>query len=735
MRKKALVYGICLLGTVCTLSAKDKKGGALYKDAKAPIEKRVDDLLSRMTLEEKVMQLNQYTLGRNNNVNNVGEEVKKVPAEIGSLIYFETNPELRNNMQKKAMEESRLGIPIIFGYDAIHGFRTVYPISLAQACSWNPDLVEQACAVSAQEARMSGVDWTFSPMIDVARDPRWGRVAEGYGEDPYANGVFGAASVRGYQGDNMSAENRVAACLKHYVGYGASEAGRDYVYTEISKQTLWDTYLLPYEMGVKAGAATLMSSFNDISGIPGSANHYTMTEILKERWGHDGFIVSDWGAIEQLKNQGLAANKKEAAVYAFNAGLEMDMMSHAYDRHMKELVEEGKITMAQVDESVRRVLRVKFRLGLFERPYTPVTSEKERFFRPQSMDIAAQLAAESMVLLKNENQILPLTDKKKIAVVGPMAKNGWDLLGSWCGHGKDTDVAMLYNGLATEFVGKAELRYALGCRTQGDNRKGFEEALEAARWSDVVVLCLGEMMTWSGENASRSSIALPQIQEELAKELKKVGKPIVLVLVNGRPLELNRLEPISDAILEIWQPGVNGALPMAGILSGRINPSGKLAMTFPYSNGQIPIYYNRRKSGRGHQGFYKDITSDPLYPFGHGLSYTEFKYGVVTLSASKVKRGEKLSAEVTVTNTGKRDGLETVHWFISDPYCSITRPVKELKYFEKQSIKAGETKIFRFDIDLERDLGFVDGNGKRFLEAGEYYIQVKDQKVKIELTD
>ena len=735
MKRKVLIFGLCLLEVTCALSAKDKKSIPLYKDAKVPIEKRVDDLLSRMTLEEKILQLNQYTMGRNNNVNNIGEEVKKVPAEIGSLIYYDTNPTLRNNVQKKAMEESRLGIPIIFGYDAIHGFRTVYPISLGQACSWNPELVEKACAVTAQEARMSGVDWTFSPMIDVARDPRWGRVAEGYGEDPYTNGVFAAASVRGYQGDDMSAEDRIAACLKHYIGYGASEAGRDYVYTEISRQTLWDTYLLPYEMGVKAGAATLMSSFNDISGIPGSANHYTMTEILKERWGHDGFIVSDWGAIEQLKNQGLAANKKEAAVYAFNAGLEMDMMSHAYDRHMKELVEEGKITMAQVDESVRRVLRVKFRLGLFERPYTPVTSEKERFFRPQSMDIAAQLAAESMVLLKNENQILPLTDKKKIAVVGPMAKNGWDLLGSWCGHGKDTDVVMLYNGLATEFVGKAELRYALGCSTQGDNRKGFEEALEAARWSDVVVLCLGEMMTWSGENASRSSIALPQIQEELAKELKKAGKPIVLVLVNGRPLELNRLEPISDAILEIWQPGVNGALPMAGILSGRINPSGKLAMTFPYSNGQIPIYYNRRKSGRGHQGFYKDITSDPLYPFGHGLSYTEFKYGVVTLSASKVKRGEKLSAEVTVTNTGKRDGLETVHWFISDPYCSITRPVKELKYFEKQSIKAGETKIFCFDIDLERDLGFVDGNGKRFLEAGEYYIQVKDQKVKIELTD
>ena len=735
MRKRVLVYGLCLLGVVSALSAKDKKRGALYKDAKAPIEKRVDDLLSRMTLEEKVMQLNQYTLGRNNNVNNVGEEVKKVPAEIGSLIYFEANPELRNNMQKKAMEESRLGIPIIFGYDAIHGFRTVYPISLAQACSWNPDLVEQACAVSAQEARMSGVDWTFSPMIDVARDPRWGRVAEGYGEDPYANGVFGAASVRGYQGDNLSAENRVAACLKHYVGYGASEAGRDYVYTEISKQTLWDTYLLPYEMGVKAGAATLMSSFNDISGVPGSANPYTMTEILKNRWRHDGFIVSDWGAIEQLKNQGLAATKKEAARHAFTAGLEMDMMSHAYDRHLKELVEEGKVSMAQVDEAVRRVLLLKFRLGLFERPYTPVTTEKERFLRPQSMDIAARLAAESMVLLKNENNVLPLTDKKKIAVIGPMAKNGWDLLGSWRGHGKDTDVAMLYDGLAAEFAGKAELRYALGCNTQGENREGFAEALEAARWSDVVVLCLGEMMTWSGENASRSSIALPQMQEELAKELKKAGKPVVLVLVNGRPLELNRLEPVSDAILEIWQPGVNGALPMAGILSGRINPSGKLAMTFPYSTGQIPIYYNRRKSGRGHQGFYKDITSDPLYPFGHGLSYTEFKYGTVTPSATKVKRGEKLSAEVTVTNIGARDGAETVHWFISDPYCSITRPVKELKHFEKQLIKAGETKTFRFDIDLERDFGFVNEDGKRFLETGEYNIHVLGQTVKIELID
>ena len=702
------IMGVCLV-----LSFSACKQLLPYQDTSLTAEQRAEDLLPRLTLEEKV-----------------------------SL------------MQNASPAIPRLGIKEYEWWnEALHGvgragLATVFPQSIGMGASFNDSLLYEVFNATSDEARVksrifgeSGVlkryqGLTFwTPNVNIFRDPRWGRVAEGYGEDPYANGVFAAASVRGYQGDDMSAEDRIAACLKHYIGYGASEAGRDYVYTEISAQTLWDTYLLPYEMGVKAGAATLMSSFNDISGVPGSANHYTMTEILKERWGHDGFIVSDWGAIEQLKNQGLAANKKEAAVYAFNAGLEMDMMSHAYDRYMKELVEEGKITMAQVDESVRRVLRVKFRLGLFERPYTPVTNEEERFFRPQSMDIAAQLAAESMVLLKNENGILPLTDKKKIAVVGPMAKNGWDLLGSWCGHGKDTDVAMLYNGLATEFVGKAELRYALGCSTQGDNRKGFEEALEAARWSDVVVLCLGEMMTWSGENASRSSIALPQIQEELAKELKKAGKPIVLVLVNGRPLELNRLEPISDAILEIWQPGVNGALPMAGILSGRINPSGKLAMTFPYSTGQIPIYYNRRKSGRGHQGFYKDITSEPLYSFGHGLSYTEFKYGTVTPSVTTVKRGGKLSVEVSVSNTGKRDGLETVHWFISDPYCSITRPVKELKHFEKQLIKAGETKVFRFDVDLERDFGFVDGNGKRFLEIGEYYIQVKDQKVKIDLTE
>lgn len=734
--KKALIYILCLLETIGNLSAKDRNKMPLYKDATVPVEKRIDDLISRMTLEEKIMQLNQYTLGQNNNINNIGEEVKNIPAEIGSLIYFDMNPQLRNDMQKKAIEKSRLGIPIIFGYDVIHGFRTVYPISLAQACSWNPDLVKQACAVAAQEARMSGVDWVFSPMIDVAHDPRWGRVAEGYGEDSYTNGVFAVASVQGYQGSDMSAKDKVAACLKHYVGYGASEGGRDYVYTEISAQTLWDTYLLPYEMGVKAGAATLMSSFNNISGIPGSANYYTMTEILKKRWGHKGFVVSDWGAVQQLIAQGLSPDKKDAALCAFNSGLEMDMMSHAYDHHMKELVEEGKVSTKQIDEAVRRILRLKFHLGLFENPYTQRIPENQRFFLPRSMEIASQLAEESMVLLKNENDILPITGKKNIAVIGPMAKNNKDLLGSWSGHGKSEDVEILYDGLKEEFSSKAEVRYAEGCKLDGEDKSNFDEALNLAQWADIVVLCLGEQKEWSGENASRSSIALPKIQEELVYEVKKSGKPIVLVLSNGRPLELNRLEPLSDAILEIWQPGINGARAMAGILSGRINPSGKLAITFPYSAGQIPIYYNRRKSGRrGSQGLYQDITSEPLYPFGYGLSYTDFHYGPLSPSVTKVKRGEKLSVRVSVTNIGHRDGLETVHWFISDPYCSITRPEKELKYFEKQMIKAGETKDFVFNIDLERDFGFVDTDGKRFLENGEYEIIVKNQKIRVELTD
>ena len=419
---------------------------------------------------------------------------------------------------------------------------------------------------------------------------------------------------------------------------------------------------------------------------------------------------------------------------ALNAGLEMDMMSHAYDRHLAELVAEGKVSEATIDDAVRRVLRVKMRLGLFDNPYTP--DVPDRFLRPADLKIASELAAESMVLLKNDStHILPLRNVRRIAVIGPLADNGKDLLGNWLGHGQAEDVVTLRQGIVSEFGKDSEIRYAEGCALDGHDRSGFKTALDTARWADVVVLCLGESLRWSGENASRSSIALPAIQEQLAEEISRLGKPVVLVLANGRPLELNRLEPLANAILEIWQPGIRGGEAMAGILSGRINPSGKLAITFPWSTGQIPVYYNRRKSGRGHQGFYQDITSEPMYPFGHGLSYTTFEYGEPTASKTEFRRNEKIKVSVPVTNTGDMEGAETVLWFISDPYCSITRPVRELKHFEKRSLKPGETAVMVFNIDPWRDLSYVDSDGKRFLETGEYNVIVNGMKIRLNLTE
>lgn len=733
MRKKIALSIFALLSI--SIIAQNNKVNFPYKESQRSIDERIEDLLSRMTLEEKVLQINQYILGKNDNPNNISKEIGRIPSEIGSLIYFSNNVMLRNQMQRKAIEESRLSIPILFGYDVIHGFKTIYPIPLAQACSWNPELVKQACSVAAQEARMSGVDWTFSPMIDVARDGRWGRVAEGYGEDSYTNAIFGEASVKGYQGDNLSDGKNVAACLKHYVGYGASEGGRDYVYTEISQQTLWDTYLYPFEKGVQAGASAVMSAFNDISGIPASANYYTLTEILKNRWQYKGLVVSDWGAIEQLQSQGIASDKKEATLKAFQAGVDMDMMSKCYDTHLAELVNEDLVSMNQIDNAVRRVLYLKFKLGLFENPYTKEFTEKERFLLPKSIEISEKLAEESIVLLKNENKTLPLSNVSKIAVLGPMAKDKMNLLGSWPAHGNESDITSIYEGLETEFKDRIQLFYAKGCSLDGSDKSGFQEAIEVVRQADIAIVCLGEFRNWSGENASRSTLALPQIQEDLVYELKKAGKPIILLLSNGRPLELNRLETICDAIIEIWHPGIAGGKPVAGILSGRINPSGKLSITFPYSTGQIPIYYNHRKSARPNIGKYQDMPSTPLYDFGHGLSYTTFEYGELKISSNSVKIGDNLKVEIPVTNIGEREGMEIVHWFISDPVSSISRPVKELRHFDKQTIKAGETRIFRFDVNIENDLSFIDKDGKRFVETGDYYIKVKDKSIKVKIIE
>ena len=721
---------------VFILAAIAGKSQPLYKDKKAPVESRVKDLVKRMTFDEKVLQLNQYLAGRNTNINNIGANMKDIPAGIGSLIYFNTDPAVRNQIQKKAMDESRLGIPILFGFDVIHGYRTVYPISLAQACSWNPDLVTQACAVAAKEACLSGVDWTFSPMIDVARDPRWGRVSEGYGEDPYTNAVFGVASVKGYQGKNLSDPYSVAACLKHYIGYGMSEGGRDYRYSDISAQSLWETYIPPYEACVKAGAATLMSAFNDISGVPASANHYTLTEILKERWKHDGFVVSDWNAIDQLIAQGVAKDRKEAGLKAFMAGVEMDMKDNIYFENFKQLVAEKKIPMAKIDDAVARILRVKFRLGLFDEPYTKEVSENERYLQPESKAVAARLAEESMVLLKNSKATLPFTSGiKKLAVVGPMAKDKENIVGAWCQHARPEDTESIFEGLEKEFGSKVQFSYALGCGFDGSDEQGIEEAVSVAGQADAVLVCLGEKKGWSGENASRSTIALPAIQEKLVASLKKAGKPIILVLSNGRPLELVRLEPMADAIVEIWQPGVAGGTPLAGILSGRINPSGKLSITFPLTTGQIPTYYNMRQSARPTMGNYQDIPTAPMYWFGYGLSYSTFTYSEAKLSSAKISRSQKLTVEVTVTNSGTVKGKETVLWYISDPAASISRPMKELKFFEKKEINPGEKAVYKFEIDPMRDLSFTDSTGKRLLEAGDFYLLVDHQKIKFELTE
>ena len=704
----------------------------IYKDAKAPIEQRISDLVGRMTLKEKILQINQYTLGLNDNANNIEDEVREVPAEIGSVIYFSGDAVMRNKLQRNAMEHTRLGIPVLFGNDIIHGYRTIYPIPLAQACSWNLDLAQRCSEVAAREARQSGVDWTFSPMIDVAHDGRWGRVAEGYGEDPYTNGMFCMATVRGYQGDTLASDHTVASCLKHYVGYGASEAGRDYVYTEVSRPTLWNTYLPPYEMGVKAGATAVMSGFNNLNGTPATCNRYTLTDILKTRWGFQGLVVSDWEAVMQLINQGVAADKKEAAQLAINAGLDLDMIDNCYMEHLESLLAEGAVSMERIDDAVSRVLRLKFKLGLFENPYTPEQAEAKRILLPQYKALAEQMAEESVVLLKNDHATLPLATNTKIALIGPTAKSQGELLGSWIARGDQSDVTTICDALKSEFSNTVS--FSQGCGYDGNDHSGFAQALETARQSDVIVLCLGEKPRWSGENAPRSTLALPRIQQQLFDTLLPAGKPIVVALVNGRPLELKDIAPKASAIVELWQPGISGGRPLAGVLSGRINPSGKLAITFPYSTGQIPIYYNQMSPSRfGGLGCYLDIPSTPLYPFGHGLSYTTFEYGDIKLSTDHAALGDTIRASVTVRNTGTRDGKETVLWYINDPVCSISRPVKELKLFDKQPIKAGQSHTFAFNIVPQRDLRYLNANGNTILEPGDYRIMVADKTITLRL--
>ena len=705
-----------------------------YKDPQAPVEERVENLLSQMTLEEKIAQLSQSLCGENDNPNNQGGKQIFLDGQIGSAISTADDPATHNKLNKYAMENTRLGIPIMFAYDVIHGYRTIYPIPLAQSCSFNPELVRQACSVAAKETAATGLHWTFAPMIDVSRDPRWGRVAECYGEDPYVNGIFGAASVHGFQGDDLTSPDTIAACLKHYVGYSESEGGRDYNYSDCSMQTLWDIYLPPYKAGVDAGVCTVMSGFNDLNGIPTSANHYTLTEILRDQWRFDGFVVSDWNSIKQLIRQGYAEDTADAAEKALEAGVEVDMKDNCYLDNLESLVDAGRVKMSVIDEAVRRILRIKFRMGLFDNPYTQVLPENERYLKPEYLQVAQDLALESMVLLKNENNLLPIAPDKKIALIGPLAKDRISLMGSWRAKGREQDCQTLYEGFAEVLGGTDNLLYAKGCDTSGGDQSEFDEAVQIASQADVVLLCIGELAWMSGENASMSKIKLSWIQEQLVDRIAKTNKPIVLVLSNGRPLELVNIEPKATAILEIWQPGLRGGSALADIVVGNKAPSGKLSISFPRTIGHIPSYYNHRRGGR--QWTYRDSQTEPLYNFGDGLSYTTFEYSDLKISKDTISKTQTLHAQVTVTNTGTVSAKETIFWYITDHFASITRPVKELKKFEKRQIDPGQSITFTFEIDPSVHLSFPDSTGKRILEAGKFTLNVSNQKqLLFELTD
>jgi beta-glucosidase len=703
------------------------------------ISARVDSVLSIMTLDEKIGQLNQlsYGIGWGPTVKvSVPDEYKQMIREgkIGSF-FNAIGAEFTYELQKVAVQESRLKIPLIFGLDVIHGFKTTFPIPLGEAATWQPELIENSAHYQAIEAASAGIHWTFSPMVNIARDPRWGRIMEGSGEDTYLGSLMGAARVRGYQG-NLSDLNLIA-CVKHYAAYGGAEGGRDYNTVDISERTLRDIYLPVFKASIDAGAETVMSSFNEIGGIPATGSRYLLTDILRDEWKFKGFVVSDWDAIGELVDHGFASDLKNAGEISINAGLDMDMESRSYITHLKQLVDEGKVKEDVIDESVKRILRIKFMLGLFDDPFRYCNKEREQknIMTTEIKNAALNIAKRSFVLLKNENNILPLKkDYEKIAVIGPLADSKIDPLGEWNALGIKEDVTSVLEGL-TKYVGdKSEILYAKGCEITDPSKDGFNDAIDKANNSDLIILCVGESRSMSGEAYSRSSLDLPGVQEDLAKELLKTGKPIIAVLMNGRPLSINWLNDNVDGILETWFAGTMTGDAVAQVLFGDYNPAGKLPATFPRTVGQVPIYYNHKNTGRPpdvndrYTSKYLDIPIPPLYPFGYGLSYTTFEYSDVTLSANKLTDKDSIVVSVKVKNTGDYDGEEVVQLYIQDLVGSVTRPVKELKGFKKVMLKRGEEKTIDFNI-YEKDLRFTAADMKFKSEPGMFKVYVGTNSV------
>jgi len=697
-----------------------------YRNPDVPVEDRINDLLARMTPAEKTAQINQGPIGRDTNPDNLGAEHPFNPL-IGSILSFGGTVSERNRWQKMAVEQTRLGIPIIWGYDVIHGWKTTFPIPLAQACSFHPALTEKSCAIAAEEAYYEGgVNWTFSPMVEVSHEPRWGRSAEGYGEDPYVAGQFAAAAVRGYQGNNPARPGKVAACLKHFVGYSASEAGSDYSYTDISSRALWEWYLPPFEAGVKAGALTLMSSFNDIGGIPAVANRYTMTDILRRRWGFTGFVVSDWAAVSQMADQGYTRNQEKMTIDALSAGNDMDMADGVFF-NAEKLVEDGKLPVATLDEAVRRILRVKFQIGLFEHPYIEETETTPVFPRTEDLDFAVECARESMVLLKNERQTLPLipAQVKRIAVIGPMAEDPQTHCGCWPGRAFTEDgttmVESINHRLGSCFP-DAVIEYTRGCDYEGNDRSGFDAAVANAKAADVTIIALGEMRAMTGEDCSCAEIRLPGLQEELALAAAAVSRKSVLLVASGRPIvSYAKIAEKMDAILHLWQGGYGAARACVEILAGKCNPSGKLAMTFPRSVGQIPCYNGMHQKARPPKGLYFDLSSnEPMYPFGFGLSYTKFEYG-------ELKQTGPLHFEFELKNVGSIAGKEAVIWQLGDPEANLTQPIRRVISFEKVFLVPGEGRTIAIDLAPMEDLAYVNPEGRKILEDGWFILEASRQ--------
>lgn len=723
---------------VCKASAGEWKSFSGDKQ----IEQRVDSVLQLMTLDEKIGQMAQFSCNWDVTGPIMADDFEPYLRKglVGSIFNAYTVDGVRK-LQEMALAESRLKIPVLFGYDVIHGFRTIFPMPLAEASSWDLELMKESAAIAAEEASAEGIHWTFAPMVDIARDARWGRVMEGAGEDPYLGSLIAKARVEGFQGgkdwQSLKNLNTVLACCKHFAAYGAAEAGRDYNSAELSLNTLMNFYMPPYQAANEAGVATYMASFNEIGGVPSTASKFLFTDLLRNEWGFKGFVVTDYTGINELVPHGVAKDEKEAGELAVNAGIDMDMTGAVFSKYMKKSVEEGKVTEETIDDAVRRILEMKFLLGLFDDPYRYLDKEREKNTRmkPEFLQAARETAARSIVLLKNEKNFFPITKTKPltVALIGPMVKDKINQNGEWAGKGDREQSVSLFEGLTKKYTGtKVKFIYAVGCDLTTDNRQGFTEAIATALRADVVLVAMGEDFNWSGEAASRTNIKLPGVQQELLKELKKTGKPVGIVLMNGRPLDLSWEDANVDAIMEAWYLGTMAGHGLADVIAGDYNPSGRLTMSFPRTVGQLPLYYNHKNTGRplpandpkmDYKSSYLDMANTPLYPFGYGLSYTSFAIRNMKLDKNKIGKGETITVTADVANIGKADGATVAQLYIRDLVGSVTRPVKELKGFNKIMLKAGEEKPVSFTI-TEAELAFYGLDMKKKAEAGDFTVWV-----------